>query len=172
MRGKATRSYTLNMNIRITPAYAGKSQQISQCACVAGDHPRICGEKSGRASPIKPHRGSPPHMRGKGLCFRLEGRPGGITPAYAGKSAWWCRHRRCRWDHPRICGEKQWAMTCYSGQQGSPPHMRGKEVVSGLQHLPAGITPAYAGKRTYSPTVFCRFWDHPRICGEKTKKIP
>ena len=35
-----------------------------------------------------------------------------------------------------------------------------------------GITPAYAGKRSlsfFSPPLS---WDHPRVCGEKTKKIP
>ena len=35
-----------------------------------------------------------------------------------------------------------------------------------------GITPAYAGKRS-NATGTLDFWqDHPRVCGEKTKKIP
>ena len=50
--------------------------------------------------------------------------------------------------------------------------MRGKEVVVAGAVLIVGITPAYAGKREYRifPVLLCR--DHPRVCGEKTKKIP
>ena len=55
---------------------------------------------------------------------------------------------------------------------GSPPRMRGK--VSGQRRFygKAGITPAYAGKS--KPYVCARkgVKDHPRVCGEKTKKIP
>ena len=35
-----------------------------------------------------------------------------------------------------------------------------------------GITPAYAGKRPPVPPDGLERWDHPRLCGEKTKKIP
>ena len=50
--------------------------------------------------------------------------------------------------------------------------MRGKE-----QHLPGvdavhGITPAYAGKSSTIAERNSLQWDHPRVCGEKTKKIP
>ena len=34
------------------------------------------------------------------------------------------------------------------------------------------ITPAYAGKSTSWLTVTGGTGDHPRLCGEKTKKIP
>ena len=55
---------------------------------------------------------------------------------------------------------------------GSPPPMRGKDdLVSGVA---AGtrITPAYAGKSHSSGFRYAGIWDHPRLCGEKTKKIP
>jgi hypothetical protein len=35
-----------------------------------------------------------------------------------------------------------------------------------------GITPAWAGKRSTFPTTTRDTWDHPRVGGEKTKKIP
>lgn len=35
-----------------------------------------------------------------------------------------------------------------------------------------GITPAYAGKRHLKSLPQLVDGDHPRICGEKTKKIP
>ena len=55
---------------------------------------------------------------------------------------------------------------------GSPPRMRGKvDKVNNVAAL-TGITPAYAGKRY---CITCSSFvpeDHPRVCGEKTKKIP
>ena len=50
--------------------------------------------------------------------------------------------------------------------------MRGKEDLTLLEYQDIRITPAYAGKSS-SLTAFLWFWeDHPRVCGEKTKKIP
>ena len=34
------------------------------------------------------------------------------------------------------------------------------------------ITPACAGKSRISPGFLLSYRDHPRVCGEKTKKIP
>ena len=50
-------------------------------------------------------------------------------------------------DHPRVCGEKHaWASFRFA-QLGSPPRMRGKEVLAALENKEDRITPAYAGKR-------------------------
>ena len=38
--------------------------------------------------------------------------------------------------------------------------------------MPPGITPAYAGKSFSSAFGRKCHKDHPRVCGEKTKKIP
>ena len=111
--------------------------------------------------------GSPPRMRGKGSADVRTGQRTGITPAYAGKSPPAERSGPIRWDHPRVCGEKMDAATIQSGNAGSPPRMRGKDRRAVQGGIPAGITPAYAGK---SPVVRERFLpaqDHPRVCGEK-----
>ena len=50
--------------------------------------------------------------------------------------------------------------------------MRGKVAVSGVDFYDAGITPAYAGKSLRLPSTRSAGRDHPRLCGEKTKKIP
>ena len=58
-------------------------------------------------------------------------------------------------------------MFAQASAQGSPPRMRGKDRRAVQGGIPAGITPAYAGK---SPVVRERFLpaqDHPRVCGEK-----
>ena len=47
--------------------------------------------------------------------------------------------------------------------------MRGKETDSRRQCCSAGITPAYAGKRTLFCLAGRRNRDHPRACGEKPR---
>ena len=115
-----------------------------------------------------------------------------VSPAYAGKSAL-CKHRPIaisRRDHPRVCGEKISGTTLITTQQGSPPRMRGKDAVKRHSARGFGITPACAGKSTAAsahsqssasgspPHVrgkvqlgraahVARWWDHPRVCGEK-----
>ena len=46
MRGKAQRAFHGIVTIRITPAYAGKSQKSKVEDWVQQDHPRLCGEKT------------------------------------------------------------------------------------------------------------------------------
>ena len=50
--------------------------------------------------------------------------------------------------------------------------MRGKELDCSTRDTTGGITPAYAGKRNGFGLNGIAFLDHPRVCGEKTKKIP
>ena len=46
MRGKARFHGSFSSDLRITPAYAGKSCTPSPTSCKVWDHPRVCGEKS------------------------------------------------------------------------------------------------------------------------------
>ena len=71
-----------------------------------------------------------------------------ITPAYAGKSFVYRKGFEKRWDHPRLCGEKDREPIIYNGYRGSPPPMRGK-AIDAMYHA------------LYTE-------DHPRLCGEKT----
>ena len=50
--------------------------------------------------------------------------------------------------------------------------MRGKVPLQNRKELAVRITPAYAGKRHRAFDRSDRVEDHPRLCGEKTKKIP
>ena len=56
-----------------------------------GDHPRVCGEKTGFVTHIPNKLGSPPRMRGKATDVDNYVRKLRITPAYAGKSRQ-CNH--------------------------------------------------------------------------------
>ena len=41
-----------------------------------------------------------------------------------------------------------------------------------MAYRSTGITPAWAGKSIFDCIKFKSHWDHPRVGGEKTKKIP
>ena len=130
--------------------------------------PRVCGEKSSGSVCMPGHAGSPPRMRGKGydvvsrLC-RVR-----ITPACAGKSTKSRNAIRSRWDHPRMCGEKNIWVADVTTSIGSPPHVRGKGVLPPMLWLWPGITPACAGKSRRCLSSAAKYRDHPRMCGEKS----
>ena len=147
MRGKDTMIDVTISAFRITPAYAGKSQQRGSGYNDRWDHPRLCGEKFSLLS----------------KSLRLPW----ITPAYAGKRNLIILNKIDWKDHPRLCGEKPSPAkrNCY--KTGSPPPMRGK--VANDPDIPpeVGITPAYAGKSSRYGLFCAENKDHPRLCGEK-----
>ena len=152
MRGKVAGGVFLPCRPGITPAYAGKSRDRNGHGSPHQDHPRVCGEKMTTASWTARQTGSPPRMRGKGMRY--------------------CPPRPRWWDHPRVCGEKYCSLPGEAGQSGSPPRMRGKVLLTARWSRSMGITPAYAGKSPGRCCLLSAAQDHPRVCGEKTKKIP
>ena len=66
-----------------------------------------------------------------------------------------------------MCGEKMMKAGSNCAMLGSPPRMRGKECRSGMGAPGAGITPAYAGKRSTCALWLSQIQDRPRVCGEK-----
>ena len=168
MRGKGAPISRPATTIRITPAYAGKSSTHWIMWRCRGDHPRVCGEKPRALLINATASGSPPRMRGKVPPPELLPVGLGITPAYAGKSANKHETHFLVKDHPRVCGEKPERKAPRRPRLGSPPRMRGKETDSRRQCCSAGITPAYAGKRTLFCLAGRRNRDHPRVCGEKS----
>ena len=147
MRGKVQLGEIDLQDIWITPAYAGKSGPCPDRVPPAGDHPRVCGEKSQSTSASPRALGSPPRMRGKGVKQSNSRIRMGITPAYAGKSCIYRSTTSISWDHPRVCGEKSFKTSTSCWSKGSPPRMRGKGIQPCNQWVRVGITPAYAGKR-------------------------
>ena len=86
-------------------------------------------------------------MRGKAALSGYDCTAGGITPAYAGKSADADSHKALGEDHPRLCGEKAKKARQTPEDRGSPPPMRGKARRMSKDVGRWRITPAYAGKR-------------------------
>ena len=160
------------MRIRITPACAGKRVCIPMRSCGRGDHPRVCGEKG-----LHPHAllwagGSPPRVRGKAPPWTTRGFRCRITPACAGKSTQRNQVTSHQKDHPRVCGEKGINTLIGGANKGSPPRVRGKAYTWSKEELKKRITPACAGKSLYLYRGGSVAQDHPRVCGEKTKKSP
>ena len=86
VRGEAPFLMALPFRTRITPACAGRREQLRRGRRRKRDHPRVCGEKSDLAIYIVAYRGSPPRVRGE-VGATLEN---GMVAE----------------DHPRVCGEK------------------------------------------------------------------
>ena len=85
-RGKVFFSIFIVSFLRITPAYAGKSNPAGRRSKSPWDHPRLRGEKSTETQRILSTLGSPPLTRGKVRCGNDKRLRSRITPAYAGKS--------------------------------------------------------------------------------------
>ena len=75
------------LDVRITPAYAGKRTRPRRWVRPPRDHPRVCGENMKSLMYWKPYWGSPPRVRGKDVRQELQHSGRGIIPAYAGKSS-------------------------------------------------------------------------------------
>ena len=132
----------------------------------------MCGEKSYTVAFVILYAGSPPRVRGKVMAFSSSDSAFRITPACAGKRIQNEAEPRKWTDHPRVCGEKMFSISGDVKYPGSPPRVRGKVGFIVLVQTAIGITPACAGKSGRSGHFLRFMGDHPRVCGEKTKKIP
>ena len=170
LRGKPNFGDYLKAEARITPAPAGKTICSSRQALTAQDHPRTCGENSKRICADTRDTGSPPHLRGKLKSLRGTSLMHRITPAPAGKTVGIDGELLAGRDHPRTCGENKLIPFVSLFKIGSPPHLRGKPRSKPLTGKASGITPAPAGKTKFYHYMGERAKDHPRTCGENTKK--
>ena len=172
VRGKDSFRDRCDADMGITPAGAGKRIGCWLDALGMRDHPRGCGEKPQRGRPQEDEGGSPPRVRGKAPARARSSAALRITPAGAGKRPASPKSARTSGDHPRGCGEKSGLKDIMDRYTGSPPRVRGKgdSVIVGGHG--SRITPAGAGKSPVSGHVRIDRRDHPRGCGEKTKRIP
>ena len=171
-RGKVFLFTYINVCEGITPAWAGKRLLPSWRDTREWDHPRVGGEKHITEYIRSIEMGSPPRGRGKVTQDAVSGKHLRITPAWAGKSRIRRRSRHRDGDHPRVGGEKLGFTDVDAIEEGSPPRGRGKVHKIGEVRQHDRITPAWAGKSFDQHIVVLLVEDHPRVGGEKTKKIP
>ena len=86
MRGKLRYNLAKVIQIRITPADAGKTRDGHKYRGILRDHPRGCGENPDAIYRKAKKQGSPPRMRGKLFGYVACGYNDRITPADAGKT--------------------------------------------------------------------------------------
>ena len=134
------------------------------------DHPRVCGEHRVLAAVLAMIEGSSPRMRGTQSTSSKSDHCRGIIPAYAGntfpvKLIEWPKR-----DHPRVCGEHVSAISLAVRLTGSSPRMRGTLRLRCCPLPSIGIIPAYAGNTSSLISRPPLTRDHPRVCGEHTRK--
>ena len=171
MRGTRGKQPAHRHRIGIIPAYAGNTLGRQARWPRPWDHPRVCGEHTGGNNVSLVKAGSSPRMRGtRGFrAFRSCRR--GIIPAYAGNTSLLPSRLGSARDHPRVCGEHSCSSMLFSVHAGSSPRMRGThERFNGSQAHP-GIIPAYAGNTSCWTSTSRMEGDHPRVCGEHTKRL-
>ena len=166
MRGKPASFTSSAFANRITPADAGKTVGGKASAGRFPDHPRGCGENLSPPVLSATIVGSPPRMRGKQPILGINVHAVRITPADAGKTCIPPMHQSASTDHPRGCGENMRFAISPAMRVGSPPRMRGKLCRQADKFTFLGITPADAGKTSFSTCLRWTGWDHPRGCGE------
>ena len=89
----------------IIPACAGNTSPGVGSPLHDRDHPRVCGEHVPWLKSLLTSRGSSPRVRGTPWPTWATASPTGIIPACAGNTHDLGANRRCRGDHPRVCGE-------------------------------------------------------------------
>ena len=127
----------------------------------------MCGEQFNICT--LPHLpcGSPPRVRGTDERKIRRDVCRGITPACAGNRDQARRAKDLNRDHPRVCGEQSGSVFHAFRSLGSPPRVRGTDLVSIPPYEIKGITPACAGNRAATARRAERSKDHPRVCGEQ-----
>ena len=113
----------------ITPACAGKTSYNLVRVVIDKDHPRVCGENVLIYHGLFMFLGSPPRVRGKLSRKNTFTGIRRITPACAGKTMRHILHTIFSKDHPRVCGENCRKILVFRVAAGSPPRVRGKQLV-------------------------------------------
>ena len=152
---------------RFIPAYAGNASVVGPGCTPEPVHPRIRGERSRASRSSITRRGSSPHTRGTLPRAGSQVLRQRFIPAYAGNAASAQIPVTDVAVHPRIRGERTWAMYAFRALAGSSPHTRGTHVGHRLLRCHQRFIPAYAGNAS-TETISSRVATvHPRIRGER-----
>ena len=131
----------------------------------------MCGEKLARKAYHSNQRGSPPRARGEAILSVSIRTLNRITPACAGRRLLLREPSTYLTDHPRVCGEKLVFPPFLGRVTGSPPRVRGEDILRKIWARIHRITPACAGRSLQEKPTTATNGDHPRVCGEKALRL-
>ena len=150
----------------LIPAWAGKTPGVPWYADGRQAHPRVGGENSLADARACLFGGSSPRGRGKLLVSGGLFPPGGLIPAWAGKTMVDASAMYGPRAHPRVGGENPETRPDRSLGPGSSPRGRGKPVARALYALCPRLIPAWAGKTSVLNVCAMILPAHPRVGGE------
>ena len=131
----------------------------------------MCGEHSNTVNRLDRSTGSSPHVRGTHHLQAHRRELPGIIPACAGNTLYPISHVTLQRDHPRMCGEHSPTLAAGLNTMGSSPHVRGTHLLEKRRNVADGIIPACAGNTMICNLNQCQARDHPRMCGEHTRRV-
>ena len=166
MRGAHAEETVHGAEAGIIPADAGSTRHSLHCPSGRQDHPRGCGEHLFSSVTTSNAMGSSPRMRGALTVHLLFLHISRIIPADAGSTTTYPAPDDYVEDHPRGCGEHEFARPSYGLAPGSSPRMRGALHGKRLGGFFGRIIPADAGSTTAQDEKELLGRDHPRGCGE------
>ena len=145
-RGKLAGGSAETYKQGLIPAWAGKTPTRHPRSSGCSAHPRVGGENHDprRDRPLMP--GSSPRGRGKRERPGRVPTPGGLIPAWAGKTISSVPASARQRAHPRVGGENPWTVCPKSNAAGSSPRGRGKRGLLCRYAHERGLIPAWAGK--------------------------
>ena len=156
----------------IIPACAGNTPAWARKKGTPRDHPRVCGEHTGRMRPRVLCAGSSPRVRGTPSVLLPCIQKTRIIPACAGNTRTLGPGSLVIGDHPRVCGEHAVQRRRIDHQRGSSPRVRGTRGQASDLGSRAGIIPACAGNTVVTLIASLVAGDHPRVCGEHFQRFP
>ena len=71
--------------------------------------------------------------------------------------------------HPRVCGERRFALLAKSLANGSSPRVRGTRSTASPRFTVIRFIPACAGNAGVGRSATGRWAVHPRVCGERSR---
>ena len=138
---------------RFIPACAGNAAHQVRLTIVNTVHPRMRGERNGKARRKGVEHGSSPHARGTPGRHPVPGRDARFIPACAGNAPGRPRASERRPVHPRMRGERSSSPSSSGGSSGSSPHARGTRRIDAEGIGCGRFIPACAGNACYGGSL-------------------
>ena len=151
----------------LTPAGAGRTWGESCYYAAWWAYPRRCGENFlWRSRPVG-RVGLPPQVRGERADRAVAFAASGLTPAGAGRTISWVMPMTSAAAYPRRCGENLRHHHKNGTKSGLPPQVRGEHGVNLVTMQLGGLTPAGAGRTSWSISAPVWWWGlPPQVRGE------